>query len=177
MIPKPGTNSSRTTRPILRQALRRGDQNGHLQHERDREPERPLPAGDQGPRPLPQRAVGVEVPRPGYPITGPHRRRATTMEDAVEASAQRVRDHLQRPLPGGRNLLMETAGNTVREIDPTGRSVSHLAQFGSTAGTGRTLRLATVGRSPTGCGALVSPCGGSSRRQEVAAQRGASPWQ
>jgi hypothetical protein len=35
------------------------------------------------------------------------------MDDAVETSAQRVRDHLRRPIPGSRDLLMETAGNTV----------------------------------------------------------------
>jgi hypothetical protein len=40
------------------------------------------------------------------------------MDDAVEASAQRVRDHLRRPIPGRRRLLMETAGNTVSAIDP-----------------------------------------------------------
>jgi transposase-like protein len=33
-----------------------------------------------------------------------------TMGDAVEASAQRVRDHLRRPIPGSRDLLMDTAG-------------------------------------------------------------------
>ena len=80
--------------------------------------ERPLPAGDQGPRPLPDRAGRAEVPLPGDPIAGPDRARPGTMDDAVEASAQRVRDHLRRPLPGRRNLLMETAGNTVSEIDP-----------------------------------------------------------
>jgi transposase-like protein len=36
---------------------------------------------------------------------------------AHKASTQCVRDHLRRPIPGRRNLLMETAGNTVSEID------------------------------------------------------------
>jgi hypothetical protein len=40
------------------------------------------------------------------------------MDDAVEASAQCVCDHLQRPFPGRRNLLMQTAGNTVNAIVP-----------------------------------------------------------
>ena len=40
------------------------------------------------------------------------------MDHAVEASLERVRDHLRRPIPGRRNLLMNTAGNTVSEIDP-----------------------------------------------------------
>ena len=97
---------------------------GHLLHERDRVAQRPLPAGDQGPRPLPERAGRVEVSLPGDPITGPDRARAGTMDHAVEASAQRVRDHLRRPIPGRRNLLMETAGNTVSEIDPVRRVVA-----------------------------------------------------
>lgn len=40
------------------------------------------------------------------------------MDRAVEASAQRNRDHLRQPISGRRNLLMNTAGNTVSEIDP-----------------------------------------------------------
>ena len=40
------------------------------------------------------------------------------MDDEVEASPQRVRDHLRRPLAGSRDLLMKTAGNTVNEIVP-----------------------------------------------------------
>ena len=87
-------------------------------HERDRVPQRPLPAGDQGPRALPLRAGRDEMSLPGDPIPGPDRCGQGTMDDAVEASAQRVRDHLRRPIPGRRNLLMETAGNTVSEIVP-----------------------------------------------------------
>src|SRR4051812_46992361 len=90
----------------------------HTGYQRDRVAQREIPASDQGPRPLPERAVGVEVSLPSHPVAGPHRRRSSTMDDAVEASAQRVRDHLQRPLPGGRTLLMDPTENTVREIDP-----------------------------------------------------------
>ena len=55
---------------------------------------------------------------PGDQIAGPHRTRQDTMDHEVEASAQRVRDHLRRPLAGSRNLPMETAGNTVHETAP-----------------------------------------------------------
>ena len=34
--------------------------------------------------------------------------RPGTMDHAVEASTERVRDHLRRPIPGRRNLLMKT---------------------------------------------------------------------
>ena len=40
------------------------------------------------------------------------------MDHAVETRTERVRDHLRRPLAVSRNLLMETAGNTVHGIDP-----------------------------------------------------------
>ena len=41
------------------------------------------------------------------------------MDHAVEASPQRVRDHLRRPLAGSRNLLTENARNTENETVPT----------------------------------------------------------
>ena len=40
------------------------------------------------------------------------------MDDAMEASSQRIRHHLRRPLAGRRDLLNETAGNTLNETDP-----------------------------------------------------------
>ena len=41
---------------------------GHLLHQRDRVPQRPLPAGGQGPGALPVRAGRDEMPLPGDPI-------------------------------------------------------------------------------------------------------------
>ncbi len=69
---------------------------GHLFDQRDREPQRPLPAGGQGPRALPDRAGRAQVPLPGHPIAGPDRPGPSTMGDALEASLERVRDHLRR---------------------------------------------------------------------------------
>ncbi len=40
------------------------------------------------------------------------------MDDALEASIERVRHHLRRPLAGSRNLLMKNAGNTIPVTDP-----------------------------------------------------------
>ena len=81
-------------------------------------PERPLPASRQSPRALPVRASRNEVPVSGDQITGPHRAWQATMGDALEAGAQRVLDHLRRPLPGRRDLLTNNARNTVHETDP-----------------------------------------------------------
>ena len=43
------------------------------------------------------------------------------MDDEVEASTERVRHHLRRPLAGSRNLLMKTAENTLPVTDPAGQ--------------------------------------------------------
>jgi hypothetical protein len=50
----------------------------------------------------------------------PNLRRQDTMDNALEASPQRVRDHLRRPQAGSRNLFTEIAGNTVAVTDPGG---------------------------------------------------------
>lgn len=100
---------------------------GDLFHQRDRVAQRPLPVGDQGSRPLPLRAGRAEMFVPGDPIAGPDRRWQGTMDDAVETRAECVRDHLPGPIPRSRNLLMETAGNTVNEIVRVGTtSVSQI---------------------------------------------------
>jgi len=38
------------------------------------------------------------------------------MDNALEASSQRIRNHLRRPIPGRVELLNENARNTVNEI-------------------------------------------------------------
>jgi hypothetical protein len=80
--------------------------------------QRPLLAGGKGPRPLPDRAGGTEMPVPGHPVPGPHRNRQDTVGHPVETRPQRFRDNLRRPVLGRRDLLNQTAGNTVREIVP-----------------------------------------------------------
>ena len=118
----------------------------HLLDERDRVTERPVPAGDQGPRPFPDRAGGDEVPLPGDPFPGPDRYRQGTMDDAVEASAQRIRHHLRRPVPGRRDLLTMTAGNTVSEIDPVFRAAILRTGERPAAGATRTASAAVHGK-------------------------------
>src|SRR5262249_43212576 len=64
-----------------------------------RVPQRPLPAGGQGPRPLPDRAGGAKVPLPGHPVPGPDRHWKDKVGHAVEAGPERVCHHFRRPVP------------------------------------------------------------------------------
>lgn len=84
----------RTGRAVPR--LRRGDPQDHLHNERDRVPERQIPASRASTRALAQRRRSVDVSLPSDPDPGPHRPRQGTMGHPVEGSAQRVRDHLRR---------------------------------------------------------------------------------
>jgi hypothetical protein len=86
--------------------LRRGNPTRHLQHECHRITQRPLPARDPRPRALPNRTGRDEMPLPRDPFPRPHRPRQGTMGNEVEASAQCVRDHLQRPDHPDRQLTM-----------------------------------------------------------------------
>ena len=49
-------------------------------------------------------------------LPGPDRDRTHPVGDAMEARHQRLRHHLRRPVPGRRDLLAMTAGNTVPGI-------------------------------------------------------------
>src|SRR5688572_6993503 len=87
--------------------LRRGDPQDLMQHQRDRKPERPLPARGQGPRTLPQRAGRHEMPVSSQPIPGPQRHRSDTMGNTVEASPERLHNHLRRPDADEDKLIMK----------------------------------------------------------------------
>jgi Transposase, Mutator family len=60
------------------------DKAGDLLHQRDRVAERPVPAGNQGPWPFPDRAGGAKVPVPGHPVPRPRRRRPGPVDHAVK---------------------------------------------------------------------------------------------
>jgi len=68
---------------------------------------------------FPTAQAALKVPVPGHPLAGPYRERSGTMDHEVEASAERVRHHPRRPLAGSRNLLMETARNTIAVTNPS----------------------------------------------------------
>jgi len=51
-------------------------------------------------------------------ISRPNRQGSSSMGSALEASSQRIRYHLRRPIPGRGKLLTRNARNTVKEIVP-----------------------------------------------------------
>ena len=55
-----------------------------------------IPQSDPSPGPLPERAGRDEVSLPRGPIPRPHRVRARTLDEPVEAGPQRIRHHLRR---------------------------------------------------------------------------------
>ena len=75
--------------------LRHRNKANDLLHQRDRIPQCSLSSGDPRPRTFPERAGSDEVPVPCHPQPGPHRHRPRSMDDALEASDQRVRHHVR----------------------------------------------------------------------------------
>jgi transposase-like protein len=71
----------------------------HLQYERRRKHQPPLPASRASPGTLPDRPGRLEMPLPGHPLAGSHRAGQDPLGDPLEARAQRLRDHLRRPYP------------------------------------------------------------------------------
>ncbi len=57
------------------------------------------------------------MPLPGDSFTGPDLQRAGTLDCAVEACFECVRDYVRRSLDGVGNLLMGSVRNTLNEID------------------------------------------------------------
>jgi hypothetical protein len=67
---------------------------------------------------FPSEQAALQVPLPGHPFPGPYRHRTDKMGHTVEAGPERLRCYLRRPVPGRRDLLTMTAGNTVHGTDP-----------------------------------------------------------
>src|SRR5690348_2805914 len=58
------------------------------------------------------------MPILGHPVIGPDRDRPEAVDDALETSTERLRDHLRRPHAGKRNHLTEHATYTVNRTVP-----------------------------------------------------------
>ena len=97
-------------------AVRQGDPHRHLLDERDRERECPHPPGRERPRPLPQRTGRAQVRLPGHHEPGPHRERATTLDQPVEARPQRLRHRLRRAPVRRRAVPMRTQRAKARAV-------------------------------------------------------------
>ncbi|EUA88374.1 transposase, Mutator family protein [Mycobacterium ulcerans str. Harvey] len=59
-----------------------------------------------------------EMPILGHPVARSNRNRTEAMDDALETSIERLRDHLRRPHARKRNHLTENAAYTVNQTDP-----------------------------------------------------------
>jgi putative transposase len=79
--------------------LRRGNPARDLLDQRDRIPEREVPACREGPGSFPDRAGRAKVPVSGHPIPRSDRCRQDPMDNALEARFERLRHHLQQPIP------------------------------------------------------------------------------
>jgi putative transposase len=77
--------------------LRRRDPHGDRDHQRHREPQRPVPPRGQRPRTLPQRAGRSEMPVPDDHQPGSDRAGPPAVDQPVEGRPQRLRHHLRRP--------------------------------------------------------------------------------
>ena len=93
--------------------LRRRDPQGDLLNQRDRVTQCPLPQGRQGTRALPERHSRIEVPLPRHEGPRPHRTRQSTLGNAMEARAERVRDSVRR-----KNQLTHQARSTANRTLP-----------------------------------------------------------
>ena len=87
-------------------------------NERDRVPQRQVPAGGHRQGPLPHRAGRPEDALPGHQVTRSQGPRAGTMGHPMEARAERVRHHLRRPHARGRDPLNRNASYTGNRTDP-----------------------------------------------------------
>ncbi|MCB5275386.1 hypothetical protein BJG92_02934 [Arthrobacter sp. SO5] len=79
--------------------LRRGNTAGDLLDQRHRIAQRPVPAGGESAGSFPNRAGRAKVPASGHPIPRSDRCRQNLMGRALEARFERLRHHLQRPIP------------------------------------------------------------------------------
>ncbi|EUA92520.1 transposase for IS2404 domain protein [Mycobacterium ulcerans str. Harvey] len=77
------------------------------------------------------------MPILGHPVARSNRNRTEAMDDALETSIERLRDHLRRPHARKRNHLTENAAYTVNQTDPqrahTGNGAQVLATLRNTA--------------------------------------------
>jgi putative transposase len=71
-------------------AIRPGDQEGHLHHERHRVDQRPAAPGRERPRPFPDRAGRPQVPLPGDHEPRPDREGPPAVDQPVEGRPQRL---------------------------------------------------------------------------------------